>query len=268
MSLFGAGAIIIGAVRGATVLQNGTVVGSSGSGDPYRPSQWDFQGRNATLSLLVPVGSTGTVQDTQGSATTLYVFDAVISSEHEQELVLTSNPVQTGASLTDHAYLLPARVTCDIRMSDSMQSYVMGQFSGDVSRSVAAYQQLLQIQRSRTLFGLSTRLRSYSNMAIVSVRASETAETRYGGKFSVTFQEVLLATVELSHSTMTPDTGGDSERPQSTDISVSGSTLTQPVPQTLSEQHAVSGSPSGANVPGAGLWTSGNVGTLPDEGGS
>ena len=52
-----------------------------------------------------------------------YVFDGEPDIQHDQELSITQNPVQTGASISDHAFLVPVRVTAEILMSDAMQSF-------------------------------------------------------------------------------------------------------------------------------------------------
>src|SRR6185312_10356981 len=99
---------------------------------PWRPPQWS-QGPLFSMTATSPV--TGD--------TTAYVFDAVLVADHDQEAVVTMNPVQTGAAITDHVYIQPARLVIEIKMSDSMQSYNTGagtgQWAANPSKSVSAY---------------------------------------------------------------------------------------------------------------------------------
>ena len=57
-----------------------------------------------------------------------YFFDGFMSVSHERKLTITQNPVETGASVVDHAYVNPTTVTMKIMMSDVHQSIIPRQF--------------------------------------------------------------------------------------------------------------------------------------------
>ena len=89
----------------------------------------------------------------------------------------TEHPVQTGASIADHAYIVPARLVLDIGMSDAMDAYFSPTtWSGSDSKSVAAYQTMLALQFSRIPLTITTKLRTYQNMVIDSARAARNSE--------------------------------------------------------------------------------------------
>lgn len=171
----------------------------------YAPPQWSSNSAGVIappLTIYVQNYSVqGSLSNTGPSPLTvnrqalsvLYVFDNALNAIHEQNLTITQNPVQTQASISDHSYLMPAKLTITILMSDSMQSYVPSQFTGTQGRSVSAYQALIELQKSQELLQLQTRLRQYSNMLITSIRPEEDASTRYGLRCTVTFQEILIA---------------------------------------------------------------------------
>jgi hypothetical protein len=206
---------------------------------------------------------------------TAYVFDTAMTIEHDQEGVVTNNPVQTGTSLNDHFYLLPMRVTAEIAMSDSMQSYTIGQFSGGPSRSVNAYQTLLTIQASRTPVSIATRLAttgisSYATMMIVSIRAQEDKDTRFAGKFWVTFQQIITADVQtisgveiISGADFNPTT--DTTRGQAVGDTTVGPVNPAPVPSAVQNQNNITNASPAAGlssvppVSGAGNWSSYSV---------
>jgi hypothetical protein len=272
----------------------------------YRPVEWQ-QGSGATLtvtakdysSLSSPGGTlTQGAVDAEGNAqialdtpfvppTVIYVFDGIAHTEHDQEMVVTENPVQTGASLTDHSFMLPAKVTAEVLMSDAMQSFTLGQFTSGESRSASAYEVLQMLQKSRQPLQVATRIAQYSNMLITNLNPVETHETRFGLKCRVTFTQILTATVtSVSSGLINPS----SARPQSTsNPTVTGSTQPQPVSQALVTQHSVglpentptgvlgppqsvglpASTPTGvlgssrmANVPGTSTWSSNNVSAL------
>jgi hypothetical protein len=102
---------------------------------PWRPPQWSKQ---SMVMITVPsIGSSNVseVTNDQNGIPLMkadardfrtYVFDAVFSLEHDQRLTKTMHPVQTGAALSSHAYLMPAHLTMMVGMSDAMQSYATG----------------------------------------------------------------------------------------------------------------------------------------------
>lgn len=130
-----------------------------------------------------------------------YFFDGFIDHEHQDDLEITSHPVQNGANVADHAYLKPATLTMHIKMSDVLTDIVPGQFVKDYTRSVSAYNILRELQAQRVPFRVHTRLRAYENMLIKSIVANDDYTTRFGLDCTVTMQEVIVAqtqTVKVS----------------------------------------------------------------------
>ena len=140
---------------------------------------------------------------------------------------MTEHPVQVGPALVDHMYLRPALVTLDIGMSDAMQSYTPGQYSGGKSKSVSAYQTFLQIQSSRAPIVLATRQLTYQNMQIVDIRASETQQTVAGLRCLIYMRQIISATV--SQTTV-------STRPNSTDSTNEGTKTSGALSQQQMDQ--------------------------------
>jgi hypothetical protein len=226
-----------------TVLQTGIAALASSKG--FRPPQWIGP---ATVQLIVPPSgsvSRAPVSESNQSYTfsavkqqsSIYVFDAVIRNTHSQQLRKTIHPVQTGASVSPHAYLMPPEIELEIGMSDAMQQYAegttnfaaltqaIGLSSGQQqqqitpwtgssqSKSVNAYQQLLTLQRARTLLNLVTRIRSYQNMLITSIDVVEDATTKTSLMARVRMEMILTASVstvpvtEAIHDTQTTSMG-------------------------------------------------------------
>ena len=226
------------------------IILSAGQSGPWRPSQW---GRSVPLTL--------SATDSQSGKATVYVFDGILRAEHQQPSVITLNPVQTGAPITDHAYRLPARVVVEIAMSDAMQSYDVNQWNNGPTRSVSAHQTLVSMQAARQVLQLATKLRQYDQMLIADIRAVETKETTYGLHAVVTFLELLTAQVESTGAWRR------SAIPQATAESLLGQAQTVPVPSNVQSQNSISkllgsaGAPKSlpgiaAALPGAGNWSS------------
>lgn len=126
-----------------------------------------------------------------------WFFDAYLSMEHTSKLRITEHPVQTGASITDHAYLEPRELTIEVGMSDVASSIVPSQFTGSWSRSVKAYEVLRELQAQRIPVQVLTRLGLYKNMMIESLSVPEDNKTLYGLRASIQLKEILVAETKL-----------------------------------------------------------------------
>lgn len=123
------------------------------------------------------------------------IFDAIFSTQHDTSLSITEHPVQSGASISDHAYEEAAKLTFDIGMSDVMQSYIPGQFSDNSSRSISAYAKLRELQTLRLPLSVVTKLDSYSNMLVETISTVEDNKTTYGLRATVTLKQVFVVNV-------------------------------------------------------------------------
>lgn len=135
-----------------------------------------------------------------------YFFDGFINVDHTIELQTTSNPVETGASVVDHAYVKPAELVMKVMMSDVHQSLVPGQFTGASFRSVNAWQVLRKLQSDRIPMSVFTRLGLYTNMLITKLATTDTAETFRALSAEVTLREIPVArvkTVKISSADQT-----------------------------------------------------------------
>lgn len=181
---------------------------------------------NAGVPFAAATLTTKTVQ----LETQTFVFDAVIGLEHDQRLVKTQHPVQTGADISSHAYLMPAHLALYVGMSDAIAAYKPGMWVGNPSKSVSAYQQMIALQAARVPLVVTTRLRTYNNMLIVCVAPHEDHKTIKGLKMRVELEQIFTAsTGPAAVSTRSNDTN-------STGL---GPVNPQPVPPTTQKQFAV-----------------------------
>jgi hypothetical protein len=152
----------------------------------YRPRTWGPSLQDPLQMVLVKSNVGG------------LFFDGIMSSETEEQLTITSHPVQSGANISDHAYREPTRITMDIMMSDALGCRVPGQFNSFFEKSVTAYRRLLDLQRSRIPVSVHTRLGTYQNMLIETISAPDDVSTRDGLRCTVTLREVLVAKVGVT----------------------------------------------------------------------
>ena len=246
----------------------------------------------AIIPASGPLAGTQTVYGASGSTRTTYVFDAVLELEHEQRLEKTHHPVQTGADISSHAYLMPPRVVLYIGMSDAMDAYSNGanaantvggatpdnvsSFSGSsTSKSVNAYQTMISLQAARQPLTVTTRLRTYTNMVITSVSPREDYKTITGLRMRVEFEQIFTAlttsssvdsSASLAPLTARPDATQQTGLGQVTPSAVSSTTQSQfQYPSANPPVTSATPSPivnagidiyNTVNVPGAGLYSS------------
>ena len=202
------------------------------------------QGATPAGSALQPTGAVDTAGNpvygasVSGSTQTTYIFDAVMTLDHEQEVELTRHPVQTGAAVSSHAYVNPARITLDVGMSDAMAAYSTGvndaaAFTGNQSKSVSAYQEMISLLYARQLCKLTTRLRTYDSVVVTSVSPQESHKTIAGLRMRVTLTQVFLAGTVTTAVTARPDTGAASDQGNTNPTPLSSTTQQQFTPAYL-----------------------------------
>lgn len=233
----------------------------------YRPPEWSQpaltvltlttsasgtagQVDNLTSGPTGTIGSGQTVNDSS-TITQVYVFDAVYRVTHSRRLRMTEHPVQSGASISDHAFIMPAKISLEIGMSDAMDAFTAGVFTTNSSKSVSAYQILVALQTGRQPLTLSTRLDTYTNLLIESIDAPDDKDTRYGLKATVVLSQIFTGTVT---------TQALSDRPQTSDETSIGAK--QPLPISSSDLQRFT-----TTIP-TSVYGAGTVSSVPSSGGS
>lgn len=260
----------------------------------WTPPQW---AKPAMVSITVP-GKTSAINvalvNTGGNIVNpnvqvsypalTYIFDAVLSLEHEQSLVMTRHPVQNGAAISSHAYLEPAKLVLYVLMSDAAASYTAGlsqtkapfiqAWSGNPSKSVSAYLQVLALQSARVPLTVTTRLRTYYNMIIQNVAPREDDKTITGARFRIEFGQIFIANTQAVAASSRPNETSSTGRGSISSNAPSTTTTKQfKVPKgavtnifspgTATDMlQYLQQNPTGVQVPGAGTFSSNNINSL------
>jgi hypothetical protein len=139
--------------------------------------------------------------------------DVIIEETYDDKLQITAHPVETGGTISDHAYLRPKSLDMRIAWADN---------NGD---SRAKYESLLRLQASREAFFVSTGKRNYENMMISSITVANDQRTRHAVFASVRMDEVIIVNARTGGGS------GNQADPKSTQAPVS-SGQQQPVINT------------------------------------
>ena len=246
---------------------------ASPSSQQYAPPNWGTQkalysiviNDQTTYSPMTPTfipGIQGAVigkTSVAGATTTMFVFDAMRRADHTQSLIPTKKPLQTGYNSSDHAVLQPAIIVLEAVMSDSIASYKSGMWTGNPSKSVSAYQQMITLMRNRALLTLNTRLQTYTNCLLTNVRCADSDRYYYGAELILTFEQLIISQVSVQFDSARSQTTGGTKAGTLQPTNPSAATLNQHT-VTLQEQgtngQTLSESGSSFAPPGAGTISS------------
>lgn len=108
----------------------------------------------------------------------------VVNETASDTLKVTKQPVQQGASITDHAFKEPTVFSTTILFKDNLFTSLS-----------KIYQDLLDLQNLRTPFDIITPKRIYSSMLLVGLGQTTDKTTENCLSISATFQEIIIVPV-------------------------------------------------------------------------
>lgn len=116
-----------------------------------------------------------------------------VSENTNDTLTVTKQPVQQGASITDHAYKEPTSFSTSILFKNN--SILSGISSLTNNGLAKMYQDLLDLQSSRVPFDVITPKRVYHNMLLTVLTQQTDRNTENCLSINASFQEVILVSV-------------------------------------------------------------------------
>lgn len=132
-------------------------------------------------------------------------LDAILSESHTNVIRKTTNPVELGADITDHAIIEPKIINIQAQVSDTpingaafgqIVDLVTGLFgsstSSNITRSNASYNAMVQLAEAREPIDVQTRLRLYSNMIITNISTTQDKDSSRVALMDITMEEILI----------------------------------------------------------------------------
>lgn len=160
------------------------------------------------------------------------IAQAVIEEQHMDEMEVTQHPVETGAPITDHAYMRPSHLKMTLMWSNSPPvsrtigndvtgfatansafansvvgavaqaqaalSYTSNQQGAGVDSVNDAYGKLLKLMQTRSLFSVITAKRLYQNMICKSLHTGTTWKTANVLTIEMDCQQVFLVNTSVT----------------------------------------------------------------------
>lgn len=134
----------------------------------------------------------------------IVVFDSVISEAHEFAIAIPDDPVDTGVSISDHAYRKPRHLQMEVAVSDtplesdgrgtpSVQLAKTWTSGGNVRRSVVAWNFILDKANTFAIFDVQTGLELYQNMMFELGSAQTTKDTAGCLRATIKLKQITFA---------------------------------------------------------------------------
>lgn len=125
-----------------------------------------------------------------------FPIDAVITEGHAHDADVTDHPVESGANLTDNIRSKPIVVTLECVVSDTPVGPIATDptRTGDALPGEQALALMLAIRDAREPVPVTTHLRHYPVMGLVSFEPTISAQTGRTLRFRCSFKEVTLVT--------------------------------------------------------------------------
>lgn len=110
--------------------------------------------------------------------------NVVVNETTTDELTITKQPVQLGASITDHSYMEPVTFSSTLYRE------------ANISQSLPQiYQQFLDLQQSRVPFDIATPKRLYKNMLMSSLGMTVDKNTENILALHLSFQQIIIVNI-------------------------------------------------------------------------
>ena len=121
----------------------------------------------------------------------VHFFDATTSQTHTFEYEATTNPVQDGASVTDHVRRMPIELTVDGLIVDTPFGFPPVPIQQ--SRATRNFQKLLGFANMREPVLVATSLQIYESMIITRIVAPRDVESGSSIPIAISFREIRIA---------------------------------------------------------------------------
>ena len=152
------------------------------------------------------------------------VAQVTLEEIHSDELVITEHPIEVGARVADHAYMLPSEVMIRCGWSSSpgpgapVQDLTYDLIGGPTTIGGAVqsiqdiYADLLDMQRMREPIIVFTGKRVYNNMLIKSLRVATDKESEFSLQVMMVLRQVMIVSTQVVSVDAPADAQSDPEK--------------------------------------------------------
>lgn len=126
-----------------------------------------------------------------------FTFDAIFEEDHTVEMEVTDSPVETGVSVTDHAFMKPYKVKLTVGVTNHQLRPYDGGFGLGDERIQNAFRKLTDLMLTREPFDLQTGLKLYTSMICTYLRVIQNASASSSLVFECDIREIVIVNTEV-----------------------------------------------------------------------
>lgn len=132
-------------------------------------------------------------------------LDAVLSESHNNVASVTTNPVESGAVVSDNVVIEPKKINIVGEVTDTpLGAEAFGAIintatstfgnatAGNQTRSSAAYSAIVALQELREPISVQTKLKLYENMVITRISTTQDKDSSRIARMSIDLEEVII----------------------------------------------------------------------------
>ncbi|WP_354691095.1 phage baseplate protein [Phytobacter sp. RSE-02] len=178
----------------------------------------------------------------------ILVPSVVVSEKHTDKLEITEHPVETGAAISDHAYKSPSEVIMDVGFAGGGELLdFKNELAGPPLLGMSpreTYQQLLDLQSSRTPLDVVTGKRIYKNMLLRSIEVNTDQKTENVLSALLTLREVIITSTLV---TQVADKSNMAQGANTSAVQNAGVKTATPANKTILKSKGILGGQKGAS---------------------
>lgn len=152
--------------------------------------------------------------------------DCAVEEHHVDRLEITQHPVELGASVSDHAFMLPFEVSLRYGWSNS----ALANFGGSENYIDEIYYQLQGLQQSRQPFNIVTGKRLYQNMMLCELDVVTDARSEKALMVEAMCRQVIIVSTQAVSIAPNPSTDAAPDVASQQNLGVQQPTPTSTLP--------------------------------------
>ena len=132
-----------------------------------------------------------------GNPSEVINLDVTLDASLSHSMTVTEFPVEDGASISDHAQVMPARVTIrSIVSSTPLRVFSFDPIVGD-ARPRAAFEVMTELQTNKERVRIVTDRKTYDDMMLTGLDTPIRKDTKHAFMFTASFREVRIVSSQV-----------------------------------------------------------------------
>jgi len=168
-----------------------------------------------------------------------FAFDATFVEDHTAESVVTEEPIELGAEISDHMYAKSIELIISAGVDD--KPFGLSADTGDSNevRSSSTYEALLNLKNTAELFNIQTGLKLYDNMVVYKIAVRQDKNTPDSFYFDATCRQLSIVQTQSTEAPASQYPPNSKTQDQAAPVEDHGTTVGGDVPAQATNESAI-----------------------------